>query len=525
MRKIAFLHLFFLWSVFLYSQSVDSSLNIEYKDLKYGSMFEKSGFDELQFIQNPDFLKMSMAVNSTITDSIYKIYKNEFYKTLREISSSNKFTKKPEKRVKFVFNTLHDKYFKLYEFNTGFSDIFINGSFNCLTASVLYALAFREFNIPYEVRVSKEHAYLIAYPDDHSVVVETTNPLKGTSGKIDQREKQKYIESLINMKLVTQEELQQKSLDELFREHFSKEDGIGIKESIGSLYSNAGVFLLDKFKHAEAYDMFEKSYFIYPRKDIAVLMLFCASSFIDKRDYNDPRWFELMNKLPQFISFGIGRSNIEGEYHAFLHEYMNNRNDISFADSMYNKYLSKIEDSIINNNVGYFYYFEKGRLAYLDYKIQEAEDYFRKAYTFNSGERNLEALLIDILRNKLLASESDPERLLKIIEEYEATFVGINKNSRFIDFKSISFLTGMALHFENFQRTKAEEYRKSFEEIAGEIGNDYILNELVPRAYTSAAMYYYTNGLYSKAKEVVKAGLKYNPNSWELKSKLKALSK
>ncbi|MDZ7741151.1 MAG: hypothetical protein U5Q03_05210 [Bacteroidota bacterium] len=68
-----------------------------------------------------------------------------------------------------------------------------------------YALAFEEFMIPCEIKVSRDHAFLVAYPESYAVVVETTNPVKGISGVIDQRKKQKFLENLVNLKLISKQ--------------------------------------------------------------------------------------------------------------------------------------------------------------------------------------------------------------------------------------------------------------------------------------------------------------------------------
>lgn len=41
---------------------------------------------------------------------------------------------------------------------------------------MLYAMVFDELNIPYKVKASSNHVYLVANPGPKSIVVKTTNP-------------------------------------------------------------------------------------------------------------------------------------------------------------------------------------------------------------------------------------------------------------------------------------------------------------------------------------------------------------
>ncbi len=507
------------------AQVKDSTLRLSFGDLNYASAFERSAFNQLQLHNDPDLFKLALSVDGEMNDSLYSFIRKEFYHLLKEIGRSKKYARKAEKRVKYIFESLHDHYFSLYELNSGFSEIFEQSKFNCLTATVLYALAFDEFMMPYEIKVSRDHAFLVAYPESYAVVVETTNPVKGISGVIDPRQKEKFLENLRELKLVSESDFVSKSTEELFNEYYFKEEGINLRESIGYLYSNRAIRFLESYDFGKAYELLEKAYFLCPRKETAAMMLVCASSIVEKRDFEDALTFELLDIMPAFESFGISKKNIEQEYLGFLNEYMGNRNEMSYVDSIFNAFLVNIQDSLIRRNVCYAYNHEKARLLIMDYQMDAAVPYLRSAYHLKTGERQLENMIMEVLSSKYVAFEHEPEYLNDLIRKFEKDFPGLDNNPRFMDLRSTSFLLAMAYYFAMSDERDAEAFRKKFEEEEREISNAYIIHELIPRVYSFAAMHYYSLNKYSKARDILNKGLEYSPHSFELQSKLDALKR
>ena len=69
-------------------------------------------------------------------------------------------------------------------------------------------------------------------------------------------------------------------------------------------------------------------------------------------------------------------------------------------------------------------------------------------------------------------------------------------------------------------------YLNKFEEMAAQtqIPLSFRTEQIVERAYSSIAVYYYKRNLVLKARSAVKQGLKYYPDSFNLQERLKALN-
>jgi len=91
-----------------------------------------------------------------------------------------------------------------------FSRIFEAGIYNCVTASMLYALILDHYQIPYEIKEKPTHIYLVALPGKDNILFETTNP-RGLYVP-DEKFKRDYVNSLVQLKYTTQEHVNEVGL-------------------------------------------------------------------------------------------------------------------------------------------------------------------------------------------------------------------------------------------------------------------------------------------------------------------------
>lgn len=60
-----------------------------------------------------------------------------------------------------VYKTLHKKYLSQYKETVDPCDVFSTGVYNCVIATAIYAMAFEELQIPYQIKETPNHVYLI----------------------------------------------------------------------------------------------------------------------------------------------------------------------------------------------------------------------------------------------------------------------------------------------------------------------------------------------------------------------------
>ena len=114
--------------------------------------------------------------------------------------------KKNKKAIEILYEAIHEQYFSKYIENPNFSDIFSKREYNCVTATALYALALDHLNIPYEIRETVVHVYMIVYPATDKIILESTTPGSKLQ-HITQKEVEEYKQALISNKMITANEL------------------------------------------------------------------------------------------------------------------------------------------------------------------------------------------------------------------------------------------------------------------------------------------------------------------------------
>lgn len=81
--------------------------------------------------------------------------------------------------LQLVFTKTHQAYLKHYVAYASVDNLFTDGSYHCLTGTVLYSLILTELGIDHEVIETNYHIFLIAQTTEGEVLIETTDPASG----------------------------------------------------------------------------------------------------------------------------------------------------------------------------------------------------------------------------------------------------------------------------------------------------------------------------------------------------------
>lgn len=92
---------------------------------------------------------------------------NELFRTLREEDRVSR--KSLKKRVSRIEARLEKDFFRDYSGHTDLSETLRRGRYDDATASILYALAFEQFDVPYEGRIDHWESYVIADPEGRGI--------------------------------------------------------------------------------------------------------------------------------------------------------------------------------------------------------------------------------------------------------------------------------------------------------------------------------------------------------------------
>lgn len=120
------------------------------------------------------YLKSFLSVDLSVESSASSL--NEFLKKLEK----KKISIKNEKEfLRYVFAKTHQVYLKQFVGYAQFNTLFSDGSYNCLTGTILYTLILNHFNLKHEVIETNYHIFILAETSQGNILLEVTDPYHG----------------------------------------------------------------------------------------------------------------------------------------------------------------------------------------------------------------------------------------------------------------------------------------------------------------------------------------------------------
>ena len=81
--------------------------------------------------------------------------------------------------LRHVFHQTHRRFLKHFQTNANFNQLLQSGTYNCLTATALYAILLDHLTFDFKVIETNYHIFILADVNGAQVLLETTDPLKG----------------------------------------------------------------------------------------------------------------------------------------------------------------------------------------------------------------------------------------------------------------------------------------------------------------------------------------------------------
>lgn len=356
--------------------------------LHFHSELEKQAF-QLKGNNLEEQILQLLAVNPKMEMNDVKKVKMRLEMHFKLLETKGVRKKKIKKATKLIFDETHAKFLNKYEFYAEFHQIFENGVYNCVTASALYALIFDHFDIPYEIREIPSHVYVIAYPKTENIIVETTDPING----IYAVDKKKYVEELAKMKIISQQEVNVKSTDELYSTYVEEEEKpIDMHQLIGDLYYNVSVFHTEAEDYYKTYAYLKKAQNIYDKKAARLMEMGALLLIAQKADIAKP---ESMKSLLMLLNFEEYEELIINDIHVYnskaAQSYLINDYQPQKYDAFYHYIINAFDNEKykeLATGIKQVYYSQTARSWHLQSKLDKAITYVDSAYQY--GPNNLE---------------------------------------------------------------------------------------------------------------------------------------
>ncbi|MEP0369056.1 MAG: hypothetical protein ABJN36_06100 [Cyclobacteriaceae bacterium] len=502
-----------LFIFFLYSLSVNAQQDVvEYDQLVFKSSFEKEAFDSV-LGNNPDYFFGFMTL---ATDSIMVEQWRGYYELRIKGFLERKRPKNDERYLKNAYQYVHDEFFIKYEPLVNFEKIFQDGVYNCVTACALYGMAFDDFGIPYVVKETPTHVYIIAYPYTAQIRIETTDPLNGYKD-FGLGYKEQYVKQLAELKLIDQSDLAE-GVNAIFDKFYFTAPNLGLKELMGIHYYNQAVVSYNSHLYQSAFEMIQKAYFLHPSESMEEMMAESCRMMLSTTQYEDLSDVNALVTAMNLDHASIGNPQVLHEFSRLLHSQLAGKNDTAMVETAFLKIMEAATDSSLIEDLGSLYYYERSRMHYNRGNYRKGIPYAIKAYGFKPGLHEAENLMVHSIQNAIVSKELEPDDVELALDSLFEMYPALNNNSHLRQTRLTIYLQKMAEAYNVGNIDEAKNYQNKFEESADSDKSKYNHQD-VGHAYSRGVIYYFKKGWYKSARKVLNSGLKYAPNSSELRTR------
>lgn len=481
----------------------------------YSSAFEETIFNSYKKDSlNYNFLESLFAIDSTMNHETVAKYEQELVSVIKNFPPKEEKAKKEKKRVKDIYDEIHDRFFKKYTLDSYFTDIFNNGTYNCVTASALYAFTFDELNIPYHVKETPSHVFLIAYPNTHKIYLETTAP--GAYGFTIPKESEvkKIIDELIAFKLVTTEEVLDKGYMTFYEDYYYGKEFVDKSALIGMQYYNKGLTKLNDLDYDNTLNNLRKSKVFFSSPLLKPILKGIMFIKVNELEFNTPDDIEYLIELLSISNYpeDYTISNVKSSLFKII-EHDDNNN--AFIEQAIEKFKTIKTEKVKNEAVEFLYEY-LARNAASDEELDIALQYADSILLINPKSKIAEQVIEYVCFRKVMLSMYDLNAMESFLEMGEK-YAFLKSNKRYT-ISLAHFYGNIALR--NFQTKDIEtgtDYLKKFESIMDDNNLvDDINKILIADLYLKAGNYYYYKDKFQSSYRLYTKGLSYIPNHPDL---------
>jgi hypothetical protein len=499
----------FIFTLSATSQNLPDSL-IRFSDLRYHSEFEKEAV--LKFVKyKKDTFDLFMAIDEKMTIEEANRDYESFLNVFDELNQKKIETKSITKKIKTSYASVHSRFLQKYNENEYFPVMFQSGTYNCVSASMLYAMVFDRLAIPYKVMVSSNHVYLIGNPGSNSVVIETTNP-SFEKAIFNGEFQQQYVNYLRASKLISENEYKNKSVEEIFEEKFNEVKDAEFYNLPGFQYYNKALAKFQNNEFESALTLSQKAYFFYPASQVKSLLNTSLIYYIEKSDFNKVADIDYLAQLSRFENTDL--NTVVGIFNNIIHYHLQYTNKEAFCDSLYQRLISQLSDKKKIEEISFAYNLQ---MSYRYQNTDKVEKYVAKALAIKGNHQDANYILETYLYQKLYGI-SDLNSRLDTIVHLEKKYNNEIIKPVLLEHKLTTYLQMASEQFENKKMSAGDKYLLEFENNCSMPIRSKMLIKITENTYHLAALHYFYKGNKPMAENYINRGLKYVPKSKFLES-------
>jgi tetratricopeptide (TPR) repeat protein len=490
-----------------YSQNIDSLLyNSKYeKDIFYSYSVGKVDTLGIFLIssQNQDIMSVK-AANQKIS---------ALYKKLDGLGISGL---QQARKVKLIFKTVHADFLKNYKEFTSLSEIFDNGTYNCVSGSALYALVFSHYGIPFQIKEKPTHVYLVAYPDNLNILVESTLPNIGYILPTKE-EKKEYVNQLVTLKFLSRDYVNQVGIDKAYNEFFYRQDeSITIQNLAGIQYYNKAVESIDNKEYEKAYLYTYKADILYPSKKNKFLKVSLLGDILNNVSFTQNIHFYYLAEYANNANMEGANREAKGIFGSKMYKYLVEQQDTTFLRKAYEVFSQSISDTVFKSEITQFYYAELGKYFYNLGYFDQSIDCARKVYLLNADHSDAQMLISNSLLRGFVNGTGGIKEI-KLLDENTKAYPFLKENSMILSVYLHNYCYVSINSFEKGDRTEGMKHLKSAQEIL-KLNNKNLRidNLIIANMFGAAADSYMNKNDKKMAMELLNKGLEQFPDNSNL---------
>ena len=362
------------------------------------------------------------------------------------------------KDLKKIYKDIHDAFLKKYVDNPSFGELFVNGNYNCATATALYALLLDQLGIKYKIRETPVHVYIIAEPETLNMVFETTSP-GSRPVEIGEKSKSQFVNYLFKNKLISKEEYNGGDKSALFEKHFYGDEVIDMKKMAGLLYYNAGIKAISEDDYREGYKNFEKAFYLYPDKKMTYLTSVCLGKIISEKGM-----LEDEKAYPYFLRFGEIAKEDNG-MDALL-EYMDKITEKLLLKSpdhqkyhaIYDAVSTSVTDSTTLSKLKYLHHYQTAHYYSIKNKVDSALIFLDSVYATNKNDLLIQELISNSIGEKMRRAIGNEDSAVNELNRYFTKYAFIDKTDKLGEFYTYCLSTVMSKRFKKNDAKDGDKY-------------------------------------------------------------------
>ncbi len=430
---------------------------------------------------------------------------------------------KPQKKLKKLFTNIHNNFLKIYDEKATMADMFNSGKYQCVTASLLYGYLLETLRIPYQIKEEPTHVYVVAYPQSHNILIETTDPAKGYFMP-SEKEKANYVNGLIKEKYLDEPYVKKVGVEQAFNEFFYGKESISLTEAVGLTYYNQALEQIDLENYPAAYSAIYKANKLYPAKKHEYLKINTLGLMLTKMRFDQLQEWEALVYFVNMEKSEDAKSYLKSKFQENVDRNLWKSSHPKYTDSVYNFIAPQLTDSVLKSEIEDHYLQERARSLYMGGKPIESTIFLEKAYHKNPENTLVKAMIKDnLLKNKLYQSGSlkNIDTLNLWIERYPYLAPDPDIHAAYL-YNYIT-LSHEALRVEDFEKG-ALYGLLMMDELDHFDHQKYKPEEIIALNISGTAFYYYqTKKDKVTAKKIIERGIKQFPNDPLLSTTLKRM--